>query len=645
MAQELDIDEEPLGYQHFLCDVNIEYSPGGNRNYSSSNKHSFKLKCLPYMVSRSHLNNKSNNNNNSDIKVPLKQHHESSLESSASSSSRSSSNSNIFCDLDRSPNQTNSSTKNIDVTRATCAFLSNSDYVPNHNFNTKRVVLELISARLSQSVTFNVPPNLSYTNLVTLSEQHHQDHHHHHHHQYQPQTNNHSSSNLNRCRTPSTSTLRRSNENLSSNTSISSSSSIGNDTSPSSPSHSSSKRFVNYTILIKTTPGLDKNPALIERRFSDFLLLYQGLKCQKSSRKLVDTHITFPKKVYVGNFLLTNIAERSIEFSRLLNLCMTNIDLLWSVPFISFLLDKELKEAHKLSLCGDPDDVQVLIETAYYIEQKLYLSNKKDKTNNKSSLSSISLDTSSGNSSGSSGTSTANDSFASTRALTNGVCDISNNHSVQDDTNTEENQSRQYVDNNSPQISANSPTLLTGNSPNQSFCDNNNEETFESFPNRTAGALNFSALNQRILVTFCMLFVTYYRGENYRELKIAVKEFSQMIIAKGYVDSVIKTRHYVTLRACLLFLMNMNRGGVIDENQRIWLKRMLEGIDGIHAEFDESLVSNDKESKNRKMKNNGDVTINGCTDFHRIVTKGDLMSLIRDRNFCSFQPECIKATK
>lgn len=148
---------------------------------------------------------------------------------------------------------------------------------------------------------------------------------------------------------------------------------VNNINNISSSSLISSKRYVNYTLLIKTVPKLDKNPTVIERRFSDFSTLYQSIKSIQSISPLIGNNFNFPKKVIVGNFSFPNIAERSKEFARLLKLCMDYDELLCSAPFVSFLLDKELKEAHIIITTADPEDVLTLIETAYRIETKIYM--------------------------------------------------------------------------------------------------------------------------------------------------------------------------------------------------------------------------------------------------------------------------------
>lgn len=556
---------EPLGYHHFLYDVNIEYNPGGNRSRLTDNKHCFKMKYLPYMIGRN-IHNSNINESISDNDIDNDCDPDSQTESDKQISSATQ-----FQD-----------SRYVDVTKTTCAFLGNSEYVPNNQTKHRHVVLEMISAKLSQPAHY-MTPNSSFTNLLDLTED------------------------------PEQPTC--SNDRLPTETSNGSSTVIQSQISSSAPPISS-KRFVNYTILIKTAPGLDRHPAVIDRRFSDFLQLYQGLKSHEAYAKIIDEYVAFPKKVYMGNFSLIKIAERSVEFTRLLSLCMTRSCLLWSVPFISFLIDKELKDAHRLSLFGDPDDVQALIETAYFIVKKLYIDAPRRSGDSTSSLDS----------------SNNSNHERYSPVLPNGrplILQSPSNETISADSNLS-NASRLAN-------SSGSNNELRTSSPNYSVCD-----TSEDFSSLTPDRANLSSLNQRILVTYCTLFVVYCRGNQYTELKRTVQEFNQLISSQEFIESLVNTRHYNSLRACLLFLMNLTRGNVIDESTRLWLKRRLEDIDGAHAELDDSIgssrtqrttdsgVSTDN-SGARKYPNGDDV--NKGTNR---VTKKDLTSLLRDRNFCSF---------
>lgn len=577
--------EEPLGYQDFLCDVNIEYSPGGTRSSSLGHKYCFKMKCLPYMLT--HNNNGlsqecSINGSSSDI---------------TDCDREESTGRNIL--NDQTIDLTSiSKMLQIDVTKETCAFLGNSDFVPSPRKRANKVAIELVSAKLSQSSGYHIPPNSSLTNLTVLAEN-------------QPTLHNSSDT-----------------SSLSSYNSHSSNNAINHDSKgqmnsitrlkitppppPSSPS--SSKKFVNYTILIRTIPGLDRNPAVIERRFSDFLNLYQGLKNEKAYSDIIENYVIFPKKVYMGNFSLEKIAERSIEFSRLLNVCIINSSLTWSVPFISFLIDKELKEAHRLSLFGDPDDVQSLIENAYYIEQKLYLK-----------LDYLSRSTSS--------SSSLNSAHQNSPLLPTRSSDASDdqwrNESTISAVNDESTSLRPNNQIREPKSNESSPR--SSSSRHDSNYLSRQEAVTKS---------NQTPINQRILVTFCMLFVTYCRSQNHQGLKQAADEFSQLISSQEYVDSLVNTRHYDSLRACLLFLMNLSHKNVVDENLRLLLKRRLEDIDGLHAElghdFDRSSLRSSNSARRYSLRSDN---TNSVSPFGRAsrITKKDLTSLLRDRNFCTFQ--------
>lgn len=603
---------EPLGFQHYLYDVDIEYSPGGDKASAAGNRHIFKMKYLPYMVqgeSNTTICKSSLASSNSSICAPKTPQDDSILDTSLNSSSIPS--------------------PMIDVTKTSCAFLGNSDYVPCDKSGKRRVILEMISAKLSQSSSFNVPNNTSYKNLVTLAEMSSS---------LPPEASfiNDSrqgpSSNRGTHEISRTSTGTHGHLNLSPNN-------HPNQLAPSSLAPvpvNSSKRFVNYTILIKTAPGLDRHPAVIERRFSDFLQLYQGLKSNTNHARIVDKYVNFPKKVYMGNFSLTNIAERSIEFSRLLDLCMTKSSLLWSRPFVSFLLDKELKEAHKLSLCGDPDDVQALIETAYYIEKKLYLDYMQSSSDSNSNQSM--------------------DLFAHltdrySPSLPNGRAIIDQSPSNDTISATSSFSEHNNYLNNPNQNGNNRPHSTDSNGgSNLNKSTSNGSDSLDSF--RTISRSGYTPLNQRILVTFCMLFIAYYRGENYLELRTVVQGFSQLIASQEYVDTIVNTRHYSTLRACLLFLMNMNRGNVVDNEMRLFLKRRLEDIDGFYANINEPILTStmnspvdasDLSSSNRSPISRKRVSVdsqdssmnNNNLGVFRI-TRGDLTSLIRDENFCSF---------
>lgn len=595
---------EPLGYQSFLYDVNIEYSPGGSRG-STCNKYCFKMKCLPYMVECDKSDHLSPGNSTIDTDDTSSEMIDCGDRNSTDFNCNSSIDDYHDCDSFESFKRTTP----IDVTKETCAFLGNYDYVPNTKFKTRKVILELVSAKLSQSNGYSIPPNSSFSNLITLNED---------------------SSQL----ISSTTSTGSDTSSLRSNNSHSSAGLAQSDprggqvrirtplksapyTPPPQTSPSSSRKFVNYTILIKTVPGLDKYPAVIERRFSDFLTLYQGLRSRDSYSEIVDRNVTFPKKVYMGNFSLEKIAERSIEFTRLLHLCLSEQALLWSIPFISFLIDKELKEAHRLSLIGDPDDVQALIENAFYVEQKLYLKIEQSPSCN-SSTDSLDLLISQNGLNCLPTLPNARSTSINDYAPTTISAQCENGFAVNDELA----QQHQLRHNNRK------PTVHVSSS------DGLNRSTGIK-PHVDKSIL--VPLNQRILVTFCMLFVAYCRNNNYRKLKHVICKFSRLLLSQEFVDSLIDTRHFNSLRACLIFLVNMTQVDVIDDNLRQRLRRRLEDID----EFN-SVRANEKPNRNSDAQNqtNRSSHLPNMDEGGRAstrITKQDLTSLIRDRNFCLFQ--------
>lgn len=543
---------EPLGSRHFLYDVNVEYSPGGNCTYHPSSRFNFKMKFLPYMI--------TNNFRKSSI----------------TSSDSSISDCHPVAQDDPFCNGSVSEIKPVDVTNATCAFLGKSEFVPSNQLGHSRVSLELTSAKLSQPIAQPaIPVRQSFVKLST---------------QPNPTVNN---DNQVRNNIPL---------DKQQNSSCNGVDFIRRRSAPPQPSSPlSSRRFVNYTLLIKTIPGIDKNPAVIERRFSDFLDLYQRIKGYRLYGKSIDYYINFPKKVYMGNFSLNNIAERSIEFTRLLELCMTNNQLLWSTPFISFLIDKELKESHRLLLFGEPEDAQVTIETVYHILQKLYLNQVQSNLSANSSLISSNnlIDQIGEQSSPSLSTERSLATNSSSNETISVECDLSSNSNNQD--------------NPSPK--------------NPSYCLGSDLESLSNLKT------TLICLNQRILVTFCMLFLSYMRNEHFDELARAVEHFCQLISYQEYMISLINTHHYITLRSCLLFLMNVNRDDIISDSKRSWLKAKLEDVDAAYADIENNLMGADG-SKRAHGKNR----LSTSSSANRVI-KGDLVALLRNRNFCNFQDD------
>lgn len=510
-------DSEPFGYADFLCDVNVEFGPGGKLSNSISNRQNFKLKHLPYLIPLQQQQYQKIPQNQSDSpRHQINGSNEQNIDNIELDSDHASSSSNTTTDFTYNDTKNNnhyngSSKKNhgrvIDVTEESYAFLGSSDFVPTNHLKNRRVVIELISAKLSQASSYNVPlngdlnsnrdsnPPLERLDECSLSSQ--------------QQLNNRS---FNDCQINMSRSSSFSSRNSITSGSIPRNSTAQLNTSASFTNSSLSqnpnslvvgnKRYVNYTLLIKTVPGLDKHPTVIERRFSDFSTLYHAIRNQQSLAKLIDNkHLTFPKKVLVGNYSFPNIAERGIEFSRLLNVCMNEPQLQWSAPFTSFLVDKELREAHKIVICGDPDDVLAPVEIAYGIQLKIYLPFIRER---------------------------------------------------------------------------------------------------ESAP-----------LCKRLLVTIAMLIFTYYRAGNYVELNKTVILFRDLVEWPELVKIIKGGRYYSILSACINFLGDIEQQQ--QQQQNCTLKPELTNW----LNQNKSLLTNGSDKKT--------------------AVRRDLITLFRDRNFCSFQ--------
>ncbi|KAF7492355.1 Sorting nexin-21 [Sarcoptes scabiei] len=132
------------------------------------------------------------------------------------------------------------------------------------------------------------------------------------------------------------------------------------------------KRFVKYTILMKRTPGLETEPAVIERRYNDFRCFYNSIR-----RKfpLLFKDIYFPKKIFIGNFSAEVIAERSMAFQKFLTYCLSLAEIRSSKELASFLFYPELNEAKNLLKKIQLEEAANLFENVYFIQSKLLISN------------------------------------------------------------------------------------------------------------------------------------------------------------------------------------------------------------------------------------------------------------------------------
>lgn len=116
---------------------------------------------------------------------------------------------------------------------------------------------------------------------------------------------------------------------------------------PSDSLNTNVKKFIIYDVSIgqSQTTTADGNPEIIERRYTDFRLLYDALR--KHHAPLL-AGCQFPKKVMMGNFSTDLIAERSAMFELFLDHVAASALLRESPEFLHFLQGKELTKACQL---------------------------------------------------------------------------------------------------------------------------------------------------------------------------------------------------------------------------------------------------------------------------------------------------------
>jgi len=128
------------------------------------------------------------------------------------------------------------------------------------------------------------------------------------------------------------------------------------------------RKHVAYTIMMKRASG-EVQPAVICRRYNDFCYLYERILCTFHPSILGE--FQFPKKVLLGNFKAETITERTDAFHKFLNLIASSDKLLYSDYFHAFLCSDEQNEAVSYIKLGKYDEAAPLLETIFYIREKL----------------------------------------------------------------------------------------------------------------------------------------------------------------------------------------------------------------------------------------------------------------------------------
>ncbi|XP_053602520.1 sorting nexin-20 [Plodia interpunctella] len=134
------------------------------------------------------------------------------------------------------------------------------------------------------------------------------------------------------------------------------------------------KKFVAYMMQAsRNNKGAnemyDADPANVERRYTHFLELYNGLK--KEYPALLGS-ISFPRKMMVGNFDPELISTRCAAFESLLELIASESRLRESPVTIMFFQDSELKEAKRLIQEEKFEKALSILETSFKLLNKVY---------------------------------------------------------------------------------------------------------------------------------------------------------------------------------------------------------------------------------------------------------------------------------
>lgn len=138
----------------------------------------------------------------------------------------------------------------------------------------------------------------------------------------------------------------------------------------------SSKKFVVYDLTCRqdTSSVPDANPATIERRYTDFLKLYEAYK--KISPQLISL-VAFPKKRIMGNFNCELISERALAFENFLDYVISISSLRDCEQFLSFLQDEELDKACRLLDERRHEGAVPILENVFQLVNKIYLDKSK----------------------------------------------------------------------------------------------------------------------------------------------------------------------------------------------------------------------------------------------------------------------------
>lgn len=136
------------------------------------------------------------------------------------------------------------------------------------------------------------------------------------------------------------------------------------------------KKYVAYDLNIRqeSNAKTDDSPITIERRYTDFLDLYEELRKEYPIQL---ANVLFPKKVFMGNFSSDLIAERSASFEAFLDHIASTTVLRESTGFLKFLQSIELTKACRL-LDERRNELAIpILEDCFRLLNKIYTDRSK----------------------------------------------------------------------------------------------------------------------------------------------------------------------------------------------------------------------------------------------------------------------------
>lgn len=131
------------------------------------------------------------------------------------------------------------------------------------------------------------------------------------------------------------------------------------------------KKYIIYDLTVRLDCNrIDSNPAVIQRRYTDFLTLFNGLK---KDHPIKMQKIYFPKKVLMGNFSMDLIAQRSTAFEALLDYVSEDSTLRDSPHFVQFLQNIELTRACQLLDERRNEQAIPILENTFRVLNKVFM--------------------------------------------------------------------------------------------------------------------------------------------------------------------------------------------------------------------------------------------------------------------------------